>query len=395
MLEDNGRDDPAIQRRPAGTPWHQTAQFQLPRNLLSLHPVLTGRQQIHDGLFDFHAAKILIFSANSIIFVVMKAFDIKDHLALKVIGIICLVAVLAVAVFFLLEKRRTGKEPRASIGTLVLHHDFPSKYVSPRTVTVWLPDDYKEGEPCEVYYMHDGQMLFDSTTTWNRQEWQVDETMGRLIREHSLTHRSIVVGIDNTPDRLNEYFPDKACQYAEGAKPDNVKGDAYLRFIVEELKPFIDSHYSTYPGREHTYMAGSSMGGLISLYAICEYPDVFGGVICMSSHLSFAYLDVAEDSDALADGFLQYVQEHLPDRDSSRIYMDYGEEGYDAAYAPYQQRMDDLFRREGWEEPHYISRAFPGHDHRESDWAKRLPDALVLVRECPEPSCHPNSPCEY
>ncbi len=303
---------------------------------------------------------------------------------LKVIGIICLAAIVIAAVFFLLEKRRIGKVPRASIGTLVFHREFPSKYVSPRTVTVWLPEDYKEGEPCDVYYMHDGQMLFDSTTIWNRQEWHVDETMGRFMREHLLPQRSIVVGIDNTPDRLNEYFPDKACRYAGGTDPGKVKGDAYLRFIVEELKPFIDSHYSTYPGRGHTYMAGSSMGGLISLYAICEYPDVFGGVICMSSHLSFAYLDVAEDSDTLAEGFLRYVKEHLPYRDSSRIYMDYGEEGYDAAYAPYQKRMDDLFRKEGWEDPHYISRVFPGHDHRESDWAKRLPDAIMLVQMGPD-----------
>ena len=78
MLEDNGCDDLAIQRGPVGTPWHKIAQFQLPRNLLGLHPVPAGGQQVHDGLFYFHTAKIVIFSANSIIFVAMKAFQ-KDY----------------------------------------------------------------------------------------------------------------------------------------------------------------------------------------------------------------------------------------------------------------------------------------------------------------------------
>ena len=75
--------------------------------------------------------------------------------------------------------------------------------MTPRTVSVWLPEGYRAGEECCVLYMHDGQMLFDSTTTWNRQEWKVDEVLGGLMADGSVK-RTIVVGIDNTPERLRE-----------------------------------------------------------------------------------------------------------------------------------------------------------------------------------------------
>ena len=86
--------------------------------------------------------------------------------ALRIIGIVLLAVLVAAGVFLFLEKRRTGKDPQVSSGTLEFHKDFPSGYVTPRTVSVWLPEGYRAGEECCVLYMHDGQMLFDSTTTW-------------------------------------------------------------------------------------------------------------------------------------------------------------------------------------------------------------------------------------
>ena len=81
---------------------------------------------------------------------------------------------------------------QVSSGTLDFYPDFKSQYITSRNVTVWLPDGYTLGEPCDVLYMHDGQMLFDATTTWNKQEWKVDEVMGRLIAEGKV-RRCIVV----------------------------------------------------------------------------------------------------------------------------------------------------------------------------------------------------------
>lgn len=305
--------------------------------------------------------------------------------ALRIIGIVLLAVLVAAGVFLFLEKRRTGKDPRVSSGTLEFHKDFPSGYVTPRTVYVWLPDGYRAGEECCVLYMHDGQMLFDSTTTWNRQEWKVDEVLGGLMADGSVK-RTIVVGIDNTLERLRELLPGKIQTYMDAddiEDPAYALGDSYLKFVTDEVKPFIDSLYRPITDREHTFIAGSSMGGLISLYALCEYPEVFGGAACLSSHISIAYLkDFTDDSDAAADAFLRYVSDMMPDRETTRLYMDYGKAGYDAAYGPYQERMDSLFLSRGWDEDHYRSLAFEGHDHNETCWAERLaiPMEYLLAR---------------
>ncbi len=302
--------------------------------------------------------------------------------ALRIIGIVLLAVLVAVGVLLFLEKQRTGKEPQVSSGTLEFHKDFPSKYVTPRTVSVWLPEGHRAGEECCVLYMHDGQMLFDSTTTWNRQEWKVDEVLGRLMDGGSIK-RTIVVGIDNTPERLRELLPGKIQSYMNGEDIDDpayALGDSYLKFVTEEVKPFIDSLYRPLTDREHTFIAGSSMGGLISLYALCEYPEVFGGAACLSSHISIAYLkDFTDDSDAAADAFLRYVSDMMPDRETTRLYMDYGKVGYDAAYGPYQERMDSLFLSRGWDEDHYRSLAFEGHDHNETCWASRLEIPITFL----------------
>ncbi|MBQ3910654.1 MAG: SDR family NAD(P)-dependent oxidoreductase [Muribaculaceae bacterium] len=189
-------------------------------------------------------------------------------------------------------------------GRLELFPQFQSQYIEARNVTVWLPEGYVEGEPCDVLYMHDGQMLFDATTTWNKQEWQVDEVMGRLITQGKI-RRCIVVGIDNSPNRLNDYFPTKCYKYVPQDQRATVdvslyKGDDYLRFLVEEVKPFIDALYRPLTTREHTFVMGSSMGGLISLYALCEYPRVFGGAVCLSTHLSMRFFDPKFNSEAWA-----------------------------------------------------------------------------------------------
>ena len=172
--------------------------------------------------------------------------------------------------------------PTVARGTLERFPQFTSQYVPSRDVVVWLPEGYQTGDSCDVLYMHDGNMLFDATTTWNRREWQVDEVTDSLIQA-GLIRPCIVVGIYNTDDRLTEYFPAKTWQHvAEADRKDadlkKLTADAYLQFIVEELKPFIDQRYKPLTTREHTFMMGSSMGGLISLYALCEYPQEFGGV---------------------------------------------------------------------------------------------------------------------
>jgi len=300
-------------------------------------------------------------------------------------SVLALLLILALTLFFLVKKMQqpSREEPQVETGTIEFFLDFPSQWIEPRAVSVWLPDGYEPGEPCSVIYMHDGKMLFDKATAWNHKEWNVDGVAGRLMKEGVLP-RCIVVGINSTEDRLNEYFPDQTGRYVTGPAATSVdkkhfKGDAYLHFLVEELKPFIDERYRPLTDREHTFILGSSMGGLISLYALCEYPEVFGGAGCMSSHLSFIIPSLARHCDAWAQAFADYLRDRLPEANSCRVYMDHGTKSLDKTYGRYQPTVDAIFREKGWDADHYRSQVFPGHSHTETDWSARLDQPLVFL----------------
>ena len=273
--------------------------------------------------------------------------------------------------------------PQVSTGRLEFYPEFQSKHITPRNVTVWLPEGYQVGEPCDVLYMHDGQMLFDATTTWNHQEWQVDEVMGRLIAEGKV-RRCIVVGVDNTRNRLNDYFPSRCYEKVPegeraGVDVSQYKGDEYLRFLVEEVKPFIDNRYKPLTTRDHTFVMGSSMGGLISLYALCNYPEVFGGAACMSTHLSMNFFDPKFKSELWAEGLRDYVKEHLPSANSALLYMDGGTVELDDTYRPYQNKLNAVISGLGWDSAHFVYYLFEGHKHMETYWAERLDQPFVFL----------------
>ncbi len=137
-----------------------------------------------------------------------------------------------------------------------------------RRIWLYLPSGYaKSKKHYPVMYMHDGQNIFDDYTA-GFGEWGVDECADSMIRKGKPA--CIIVGIDNGPNRMNEYNPYDFKGFGKGT------GDQYLEFIVKNLKPFIDQHYRTLTTSENTIIAGSSMGGLISYYAMLKYPEVFG-----------------------------------------------------------------------------------------------------------------------
>lgn len=138
-----------------------------------------------------------------------------------------------------------------------------------RRIWIYLPDSYTtSGKTYPVLYMHDGQNVFDDATS-GFGEWGVDEALDSLGPKH---REIIVVAIDNGGEkRLNEYSPYDMEKYGKG------EGDQYVDFLVQTLKPYIDKHYRTKKDGKNTFIAGSSMGGLISFYAILKYPKVFGG----------------------------------------------------------------------------------------------------------------------
>ncbi|MFN0013960.1 MAG: alpha/beta hydrolase-fold protein [Saprospiraceae bacterium] len=152
-----------------------------------------------------------------------------------------------------------------------------------RRIWIYLPPDYHTStKKYPVLYMHDGQNLFDAATSFTG-EWEVDESLNTLHQQGD--HGCIVVGIDNGPgnERLNEYSPWPNAQYNAGGL-----GAAYLEFIASTLKPHIDSTFRTLPGRNTTGIMGSSMGGLISMYALSERQDVFSRAGIFSPAFWFA-----------------------------------------------------------------------------------------------------------
>jgi predicted alpha/beta superfamily hydrolase len=283
--------------------------------------------------------------------------------------------------------------PKVSSGTIKRFEHFSSKYVIPRNIDVWLPAGYTPSKKYAVLYMQDGGSLFDSSIVWNHQEWGVDEVMGRLLSEHKVRD-CIVVGIWNTGiTRHNEYLPQKPFEALSAAEKDTVlkakraggqdvfreydiRSDHYLRFIVEELKPFIDSSFSTLTNRAHTFIAGSSMGGLISIYAICEYPGVFGGAACLSTHWTGIFRSY---NNPFPGKMLTYLSTHLPSPAQHRIYFDHGTATLDSMYAPFQAAVDVLMKARGYTAVNYISKIFPGADHSERSWNSRLEIPIVFL----------------
>jgi predicted alpha/beta superfamily hydrolase len=157
-----------------------------------------------------------------------------------------------------------------------------------RTIRVLLPRNYSESDKAfPVLYMQDGQNLFDPETAAFG-DWRIPKTMDNL----PLKRQAIIVGIDNGgADRINEYAPFKRGK-------NGGEGDTYVRFIIETLKPFIDNEYRTLPQRDTTGIAGSSMGGLIALYAGLKYGHIFGktGVLSPSIWFNPKILDLINEA---------------------------------------------------------------------------------------------------
>ena len=181
----------------------------------------------------------------------------------------------------------------------------------------------------------------------------------------------ILVGVWNIPgQRWIDYLPVKPFnsehgQVALAARPDRLAGrppesDRYLRFLVDELKPAIDARYATQADRDHTLIMGSSMGGLISLYALCEYPHVFGRAGCVSTHWP-----------AVETVIMDYLKQKLPTPGAHKLYFDYGTVDLDAAYEALQQPVDALIAAHGYHAgSDWLTHRFDGADHSESAWRR-------------------------
>ncbi|MFM8912849.1 MAG: alpha/beta hydrolase, partial [Flammeovirgaceae bacterium] len=152
--------------------------------------------------------------------------------------------------------------------------------------------------------------------------------------------------------------------------------DNYLKSLVLELKPLIDKKYSTQQDAKNTFIAGSSMGGLISMYAICEYPKVFGGAACLSTHWPGTF---TVKNNPVPAAFIRYLRTHLPNPKKHKVYFDYGDQTLDALYPPLQQQVDSVMQAKGYGHSSWITEFLPGEDHSEKAWAKRLAKPLLFL----------------
>ncbi len=254
-------------------------------------------------------------------------------------------------------------------GTLELHKDVASRHLTQtRNVSVWLPPGYaKSDDRYAVLYLHDGQNLFDNATAAFGIEWQVDETATRLIDQNEIPP-VIIVGIWKTPERIDEYTLARDSRLERGGNGLN-----YIRFLVEELKPLIDRTYRTRTDRESTLIGGSSLGGLISLEACLQEPDVFGMCLAFSPSLGW---DQERILDTLRkDGWPKNV--HLWISMGSREGRDSETQTRNLTRA---RRLHELVVPFGLEPPARIRfQEFPDGSHDEKSWAAQFPAALKSV----------------
>lgn len=256
--------------------------------------------------------------------------------------------------------------PQPAAPDLRAHRRFRSSFLArERDVLVYLPPGYDDDEARRypVLYLHDGQNLFDGATSFIRgQDWRVGQTARALITS-GLVEPLIIVGIYNAGDqRVEEYTPVADRRFKVGGK-----ADLYGRFIVEELKPFLDSQYRTAPAAGHTGLGGSSLGGLVSLYLGLRYPEVFGKLAVISPSVWWGGRAILRDVAALGR------------RPPTRIWLDMGTaEGPRAA--PDARALRDALVGKGWSldaDLKYLEVA--GGRHDEAAWAKRVDPVLRFL----------------
>ncbi|MGC8728419.1 MAG: alpha/beta hydrolase [Elusimicrobiales bacterium] len=239
-------------------------------------------------------------------------------------------------------------------------------FLKGRRVWVYLPPNYDKetSKSYPVLYMQDGQNLFDSKESFAG-EWEVDESLEKIFSQNQASP-FIVVGVDNGgAERLSEYTPWKDLRYGGGG------ADEYLKNLKDYLMPEINRRYRTKTGPENTFIGGSSLGGLLSAYAVFAYPQIWGGALSMSP--SYWWADKK---------FLDWFSS-VKKPDNIVFYQDIGnKEGGEEAEEHLNnfREAERLFLNKGFvKNKDFFSLEFEGHYHNEKFWALRFPQAVILI----------------
>jgi predicted alpha/beta superfamily hydrolase len=253
-------------------------------------------------------------------------------------------------------------------GNLWLHELSSGIFGNTRLVRVWLPPDYDGWGATRypVLYLNDGQNLFDPATAFAGVHWQVGEAATQLIAEQKIPPL-IIVGIDNTRNRAQEYIPYRS----KDPRVLNAKGKCYPDFLQREVMPLIEERYPVLKGMENTGLGGSSLGGLITLYTHLAAPGVFGRLLIESPSLFVANRQILDESRRFRSW-------------PARTYLGTGtrEVGHadeDERIVGDVRELEAILRQAGLDDQRLKVRIEEAASHTESAWAARFPEALEFL----------------
>lgn len=251
---------------------------------------------------------------------------------------------------------RRARPEQAIRGTVEYHRKLVGDGLNyQRDIIVWLPPSYKKNlkKRYPVLYMHDGQNVFDPSTSFAGYDWRVDEVADSLMTMKKM-EEIIIVGIYNSPDRLPEYS-------------DSPLGNAYVNFVINVVKPLVDSTYRTKPDRKHTAVMGSSMGGVASLIFVWKRPDVFSMAGCLSSAWWY-------DNEKT----LKEIEHYSGPKKDVRIYLDCG--GREKDLVNGYHRMVKILKSKGFNKGKDLAYHLePAAVHNEQAWAARVWRPLMFM----------------
>lgn len=262
--------------------------------------------------------------------------------------------------------------PNPSVAGDLRLHEFHSRiFRNTRMLRVWLPPRYdapeNDARHYPVLYLNDGQNLFDRATAFAGVEWQVDETADRLIRQEAILPM-IIVGIDNAQnDRIKEFLPYRSF-HPPVLRP---QGKRYPDFLMNEVMPFVYERFRIARGPENTGLGGSSLGALISLYAVMERPGVFGRLLLESPSLFISNRRILKYGRA----FRRWPEKVFLAIGTREV----GREDKDRQVVEDVRELEKSLRRAGFDDSRLLVKIAEGASHNEGEWARRFPEALSFL----------------
>jgi predicted alpha/beta superfamily hydrolase len=260
---------------------------------------------------------------------------------------------------------------QSATGDLRLHEFSSRIFHNTRFLRVWLPPGYDDpdnaGRHYPVFYLNDGQNLFESATSFNGVEWQVDETADRLIRE-GVVPPMIFVGIDNTGrSRMREYMPHRSLH----PMIVRIHGTRYPAFLFKEVFPFVARNYRIATGPENTGLGGSSLGALIALYTVAVRPGVIGRLLLESPSLWASNRQLIWQS----RGVKRWPERVVLATGTAEA----GRRDKDQSMVDDVRELAGILRRAGLNDTRLRLVIDDGAAHHESAWARRFPEALAFL----------------